>query len=60
SKANGLAKALLVWQVLWFCIIAVARLAQYFPLSLFEVMTFAHRICALMASLFWWRKPNDV
>ena len=60
SKAGGLAKALLVWQVLWFCISSVERLVQHLPLSLFEVMTFAHGICTLMACVLWWHKPKDV
>ena len=60
SKASGLAKALLIWQVLWFCIAGWTRLVQHLPLSLFEVMTFAHGVCALMACVLWWSKPKDV
>ena len=60
SKASSLAKALLIWQVLWFCIAGLTRLVQHLPLSLFEVMTFAHGVCTLMACFLWWSKPKDV
>ena len=60
SKASSLAKALLIWQVLWFCMAGLTRLVQHLPLSLFEVMTFAHGVCTLMACFLWWSKPKDV
>ena len=60
SKADGLAKALLVWQVLWFCINCGSRLAQRLPLSLLEVSTIAHGASALITYCFWWKKPFNV
>ena len=60
SKADGLSKALLVWQVLWFCINSGARLAQGLPLSLLEVSTIAHGVSTLITYCFWWEKPLNV
>ena len=60
SKADGLAKALLVWQVLWFCINCGSRLAQRLPLSLLEVSTIAHGASTLITYCFWWKKPFNV
>lgn len=48
SKADGLAKALVGCQVLWFCLICLVRLAQGLPLSLLEAATIAHALCALL------------
>ena len=60
SKADGLAKALLVWQVLWFCVNSGIRLAQKLPLSLLEVATIAHGLSTLITYGFWWEKPLNV
>ena len=60
SKANGLAKAIVCIQALWFCTQCIARLAQGMPISLLELNTFAHALCALLVYLLWWNKPLDV
>ena len=60
SKANGFAKAIVCIQALWFCTQCIARLGQGMPISLLELNTFAHAICALLVYLFWWDKPLDV
>ncbi len=60
SKADGLAKTLLVWQVVWFCISCFRRWKEGLPLSLLEVTTLAHASCALLTYAFWWSKPKDV
>ena len=60
SKADGLAKGLLVLQVLWFCINCGTRLAQRLPLSLLEVSTIAHGASTLLTYCFWWKKPFNV
>ncbi|KAL8683913.1 MAG: hypothetical protein Q9186_000124 [Xanthomendoza sp. 1 TL-2023] len=46
SKANMLAKSL--------------TLAQRIPISLLELNTFGHAICALVIYLLWWEKPFEV
>ena len=48
SKVNGPAKAIVCIQALWFCAQCVGRLGQRLPVSLLELSTFAHAICALL------------
>jgi hypothetical protein len=60
SNANGLGKALVCIQAFWFCIQCVTRLCQGLEISLLELNTFAHAICALLMYLLWWDKPLDI
>ncbi|KAI0707896.1 hypothetical protein C8Q76DRAFT_800199 [Earliella scabrosa] len=60
GKADGLAKLLLTWQMLWFCLSCLNRGVQHLPLSLLEVTTIAHALCALLTYAAWWKKPKDV
>ena len=60
NKANSLAKAFACLQALWFCLQFVTRMAQKLPVSLLELNTFAHSICALLIYLLWWEKPMDI
>ena len=60
SKANGLAKTIVCVQAAWFCAQCIARLGQRMPISLLELNTFAHAICALLVYVLWWNKPLDV
>ncbi|MCJ1271368.1 hypothetical protein MMC22_011268 [Lobaria immixta] len=60
SKANNLAKALVSIQVLWFIAQCFTRLAQHVPISLLELNTFGHAVCALLIYLLWWEKPFEV
>ena len=60
SKANGLVKAIACSQALWFCLQFLTRLAQKLPVSLLELNTLAHAICALLVYGFWWHKPLDI
>lgn len=60
SQTRVLQKALLIWQLSWFCISCAARLAQQLPLSLFEVSTFAHCMIVILVYLVWLYKPQNV
>ena len=60
SKADSLAKALACLQATWFIIQCTFRLAQKMPISLLELNTFAHAICALLIYCLWWNKPLDI
>jgi hypothetical protein len=60
SKADSIAKVLLVWQLVYFCLSCVSRLAQRLPLSLLEVTTFAHALCTMITYMMWWKKPRDI
>ncbi|KAL9626448.1 MAG: hypothetical protein Q9204_007298, partial [Flavoplaca sp. TL-2023a] len=60
SKANALAKTIVCIQATWFCAQCIARIAQQMPISLLELNTFAHAVCALLVYILWWSKPLDV
>ncbi|OCK85225.1 hypothetical protein K432DRAFT_318689 [Lepidopterella palustris CBS 459.81] len=60
SKANGLAKALVCLQAFWFCVQCAIRVGSGLSLSLIELNTSAHALCAMIIYLFWWDKPLDV
>ncbi|KAH7010588.1 uncharacterized protein B0I36DRAFT_257457 [Microdochium trichocladiopsis] len=59
-KGSGIAKALVCLQAIWFCLQCFARVLQQLPLSLLELNTFAHSLCALVVYILWWEKPLDV
>ncbi|KAL8685352.1 MAG: hypothetical protein Q9218_007819 [Villophora microphyllina] len=60
SKADGLKKTLVCAQALWFCIQCITRLSQSLPISLLELNTVGHALCALVIYLLWWDKPLDI
>ena len=60
SKANGLAKSLVCLQASWFCVQCLVRVGQALPVTLLEINTFAHSVCALLVYILWWYKPLDV
>ncbi|KLU90787.1 hypothetical protein MAPG_10638 [Magnaporthiopsis poae ATCC 64411] len=60
SKSNHLAKALVVVQATWFCLQVVTRMGFGLGVSLLELNTFAHAVCALLIYLIWWDKPLDI
>ena len=60
SKANSLAKAIVCIQAVWFCAQVIGRLVQGMPISLLELNTLAHALCALLVYLLWWSKPLDI
>jgi hypothetical protein len=60
SKANGLGKLLVCCQASWFIIQSLARVCRGVPISLLELNTVAHSLCALLIYLLWWDKPLDI
>lgn len=60
SKADGLAKFLVVLQAGWMIVQTIARVHQDLPVTLLEINTCGHIICALALYLLWWSKPLDV
>ena len=60
QKVDQLAKSLIVLQALWFCFQFMARIWQSLPVSLLELNTFAHSLCALFIYILWWYKPGDI
>lgn len=61
SKANIFVKFLTCSQATWFCIQCLNRYTQGLSVSLLEISTAAHAICApALYFFFWWNKPLDV
>lgn len=60
SKANGLAKSLVCLQTGWFCVQCVNRIFQGLSISLLELSTLGHSLCALLMYLLWWDKPLNI
>ena len=60
SKADHIVKTIASVQAAWFCCQFLTRIAQRLPVTLLELNTFAHSLCALLIYTFWWDKPLDV
>ncbi|KAI5815163.1 hypothetical protein BZA77DRAFT_316590 [Pyronema omphalodes] len=60
SKADILAKGLILFQVLWMVVQATARKLGGYPLTILEVHTLIHVACAFLLYLLWFQKPLDV
>lgn len=60
SKTNALAKMMTIIQALWFCAQVLTRMGEGMAVSLLELNTFAHALCALVIFMIWWNKPLDV
>jgi hypothetical protein len=53
SKANVLAKGLVCLQIAWMLIQCSARKAAGYPLTLLEIHTFVHVVCAIALYALW-------
>jgi hypothetical protein len=60
SKADGLAKMIVVLQAGWMVIQTIARVQQKLPVTLLEINTIGHVICAFALYAMWWSKPLDI
>ncbi|KAL2072183.1 hypothetical protein VTL71DRAFT_11526 [Oculimacula yallundae] len=60
SKTGNFGKTLVCLQASWFIAQCISRLAQRLPISLLELNTLGHCVCALLVYCFWWSKPLDV
>ncbi|KAL8920352.1 MAG: hypothetical protein Q9208_006323 [Pyrenodesmia sp. 3 TL-2023] len=60
SKANLLAKFLVLLQITWTMFQCLSRKAAGLPVSVLEVHTLVHAGCALIMYCLWFRKPMDV
>jgi hypothetical protein len=60
SKANFLAKMLICVQVLWMVGQVLERKVAEYPITLLEIHTIVHVVCALTMYTLWMRKPFDV
>ncbi len=57
---SSLGKAVLFFQVAWFCLNCASRLGEHLSLSLLEVSTLAHGICTLASFAVWSYKPQNI
>ncbi|KAI5849903.1 hypothetical protein BZA05DRAFT_355039 [Tricharina praecox] len=60
SKADGLAKVVVCIQALWLVVEGAGRLTSGLPLTLLELHTIMHVLCAVAIYAFWWHKPMDI
>lgn len=60
SKADVIAKTLVLLQTLWFVAQCIARGAEHLPLTELEIVTLAYAMINLFTYYFWWDKPKDV
>ena len=60
NKADHLAKTVVCIQAGWFLAQTFARAAQHLHVTLLEVNTLGHVICALFVYLLWWNKPSMI
>ena len=57
SRADAIAKSISCLQASWFFIQGVARVSAGLPLTLLELHTMTHIICALAMYAIWFSKP---
>ena len=60
SKSNELQKCLVVFQVAWMAMQCIARKSYGLPLTLLEVHTMVHVVCALLLYICWFRVCKPV
>ncbi|RBR24241.1 uncharacterized protein FIESC28_02974 [Fusarium coffeatum] len=60
SKADIIQKTLVVIQVLWMVTQCIARRIYDLPLSLLEVHTIVHVVCAILLYACWFEKPLNI
>lgn len=60
SKADNVGKCLVCLQAGWAIVECISRLINHLPLTLLEINTLGHVLCALLMYLFWLQKPLDV
>ena len=58
SKSDNLSKMISVVQALWMFAQIVSRLVVDLPVTLLEVNTVAHILCAMIIYILWWDKPK--
>ncbi|KAK7413930.1 hypothetical protein QQX98_007197 [Neonectria punicea] len=60
SKADTFQKFLIMTQVIWMATQCIVRKAYGLPVSLLEIHTMVHVVCAVVMFVFWIKKPKDV
>jgi hypothetical protein len=60
GKSDGIAKAIVLLQTLWFVVQCITRGFQHLPLTELEIVTLAYAMMNCFIYFFWWDKPRDV
>jgi len=60
SKVDILAKSIACVQILWVCGQAIERKVAGLPVTLLEIHTIVHVMCALVMYALWFQKPLNV
>ncbi|KAI8677817.1 hypothetical protein NCS55_00499700 [Fusarium keratoplasticum] len=60
SKADTFQKILVLIQVSWMIMQCIARWMYKLPLTLLEIHTMVHVVCAMILYGFWFKKPLNV
>ena len=60
SKADVIAKTLVVVQISTFLVGTITRAVQHLPISPLEYVTCAYVVCALLLYTLWSQKPYDI
>ena len=60
GKADSLAKGLVCFQATFIIVQSIGRCVLHYPVSLLEINTVGHAVCALLMYGFWFRKPKDI
>lgn len=58
SKTDKLGRFIALIQAIWMLLQILGRVAVKLPITLLEVNTLAHVLCALIIYLLWWKKPK--
>ena len=60
SKSDFVAKAVIVFQTLWFILQIANRAHQGLTITELELTTLAHTVLNIFVYAFWWNKPVNV
>lgn len=60
SKSDSIAKSVVCLQAGWMIVQILGRLALGLPITLLEINTLGHILCALIIYLLWWHKPQTI
>ncbi|KAL8679955.1 MAG: hypothetical protein Q9186_003820 [Xanthomendoza sp. 1 TL-2023] len=58
NKSDNVSKLLSILQALWMLAQIISRLNGKLPITLLEVNTLAHIVCATIIYALWWNKPK--
>jgi hypothetical protein len=60
SKTNTVAKLIVFLQAAWIIVQVIGRFLSHLPVTILELHTAAHSVCAIIMYATWWHKPMDI